>query len=177
MLRRSFADLKNVLVAKLADEVSVVTPELVELIEGGVAVFVGTCNAQRRPEATRGCGAVVSPDRSRVTVFVPVGTARRAVENLALGREIAVGFSRTLDHQSIQIKGRCAEVRLATESEHSVCERYLDAYGESLQAIGLPRSITGRMNIWPAYALDIDIRDVFAQTPGPNAGDRLGGRT
>jgi hypothetical protein len=157
----------------MAAEVSAVTPDLVDLLEGGVSIFVGTSDAERRPEATRAVGALVSPDRTKVTVFVPVATAQRAVENLAHRREIAVGFSRTLDHVSIQIKGAAAEVRLATDAERSICERYLGAYVEALHVIGLPRSLTRRMTVWPAYALEVEVRDVFAQTPGPGAGNRL----
>lgn len=157
----------------MSGSVAVVTPDLIDLLEGGVSIFVGTSSADRAPEATRAVGAIVSADRRKVTVFVPVATARRAVENLAHGREVAVGFSRTLDHVSIQIKGRCAEVRLATDAERSVCERYLGAYVEALHVIGLPRHVTRRLTVWPAYALEVDVRDVFAQTPGPGAGKRL----
>jgi len=156
----------------MAAEVSAVTPDLVDLLEGGVSIFVGTSDAERRPEAIRAVGAVVAPDRKKLTVFVPVATAKRTVDNLAQRREIAVGFSRTLDHLSIQIKGRC-DVRLATDAERSVCERYLGAYVEALYVIGLPRNLTRRMTVWPAYALEVEIRDVFAQTPGPGAGQRL----
>jgi len=150
-----------------------VSPELLDLLEGGVDISVATCDAQLRPEAVRGVGAVVSRDRTRVTVFVPVATSRRTVENLAHRRELAVGFVRTIDHLAIQLKGPCPEVRLATDAERSTCERYLGAYVEALHMIGLPRNMTRRLTVWPAYALALEVRDVFTQTPGPGAGNRL----
>ena len=40
-------------------------------------------------------------------------------------------------------------------------------------AIGIPRTVTRNLPWWPSIAVEADITDIFTQTPGPNAGERL----
>ena len=149
--------------------------DLVDFLESGVSILAATRDARLRPEATRACGAIVSPDRGSLTVFLGESWNRRAFDNLAHNGELAVGFSRPLDAFSIQIKGGPAHLRAATGDERSIVDRYHAAYVEQLYIIGLPRSIVKRMAVWPARAATIDVRDMFVQTPGPEAGRRLEG--
>lgn len=146
---------------------------MVDLVEGGSSVLVATSDARRRPEATRACGAQVSPDRTKIVVYLPAAVSARARQNLAENPEIAAGISRPLDNLSIQVKGRSVEVRDGTEADRAVVERYLAQFRETLYLIGLPRSLTSRFNGWPVVAVTFEVRDVFLQTPGPGAGKRL----
>lgn len=148
-------------------------PPFVDLVEGGASVLVATSDLRLRPEATRACGAKVSPDRRRVVVYLPTAVSARARQNLAEHPEIAAGISRPLDNLSIQVKGPCVEVRTGTEEDRAVVERYLAQFRETLYLIGLPRSLTARFNAWPVVAVTFEVRDVFVQTPGPGAGKRL----
>jgi hypothetical protein len=147
--------------------------DLVDLVEGGVSAFVGTRDAAMCPEIVRSTGALVSTDRKRITVFLPEATSKRTVANVRDNGEVAVGFSRPFDNLSIQIKGRSVDLHLAGDPERATPERYHAAYVEQLYMVGLPRSLTTRINTWPAWALTIEVRDVFVQTPGPGAGKRL----
>ena len=65
-------------------------------------------------------------------------------------------------------------MRDATEAERKVAERYIAAYIETLSMAGFPRSLTTRIRVWPAKVVTFPVRDIFLQTPGPNAGARLG---
>ena len=85
----------------------------------------------------------------------------------------AVTFSRPLTHYSIQVKGVASGVRPSTEADRVVQERYRAAYTEQLHAVGLPRAVAKRIAWWPSVAIDISVRDLFVQTPGPSAGRRL----
>jgi hypothetical protein len=150
--------------------------EIVDLIESGVSILVGTRDARLRPATVRGVGARVGEDGRRLTVYVPTQTAGRAAQNLRDNGDIAVGFSRPIDNLAVQLKGRCQEVRLAGEDERLYPERYAIAFVETTFAIGMPRSLMKRMCIWPAWAATFEVRDVFSQTPGPGAGKPWGAR-
>jgi hypothetical protein len=149
--------------------------DLVDFLESGVSILVGTRNAKNEPEATRACGARVSKDRERLDLFFP-DWAKRAPHDIAENGQIAVCFSRFLDNYSIQLKGEGAVVRDATDGERKLPERYLAAYGETLSMIGFPRALTTRIRGWPAKVVSFAVRDIFLQTPGPKAGERLGAR-
>jgi hypothetical protein len=153
--------------------VSPVPANIVEAIEGGVSILVGTCDAERRPEVARAVGASVSADRTEVTIYLHEAWGAKAIANLKASREIAVGFSRTYDHFAVQLKGTCTRFLSPSEGDRKVVDRYHATYGEQLYMIGFPRSITGRFVFWPAVGVVFDVRDIFVQTPGPDAGKRL----
>lgn len=148
-----------------------IASDLGEMFESGVSILVGTRSASFLPEAARGCGALVHPDRRRLTLFVPAAVAERTLANLADNGQIAVGFSNILDHKTMQVKGRAVETRDASENERDTIVRYQGAFIEVLAMIGLPRTRTRPWNVWPSKAITIEVDEIFHQTPGPGAGE------
>jgi hypothetical protein len=76
--------------------------ELVDLVESGVSILVGTRDASLRPASIRGVGACVASDRRQITVYLPQSTSHKAVENLRDNGEIAVAFARPFDNFAIR---------------------------------------------------------------------------
>jgi hypothetical protein len=150
----------------------VIPQELVDLFESGVSILVGTRDASLMPEATRATGAIVHPDQ-RITIFLPAEVATRALANLKDNGQIAVGFSRMLDHTTIQVKGRVAETCPASDADREIITRYHAAYAENLSMVGIPKSLARQLNVWPSIAVTFEVTDIFQQTPGPCAGDRF----
>lgn len=151
-----------------------VSQDLAELFEGGVSILIGTRDSALRPECTRGVGAVVHPDRSRLTIYLPVETSAIAIANLRDNGLVAVGFSSMLDHRTHQVKGKVEEIREATEADREIVARYHVAFSEVLYMTGIPRALSRTMNVWPCHAITFEATDIFVQTPGPNAGERVG---
>ena len=149
------------------------SPKLVEFFESGVSVLVATRDAQLRPVCARAMGASVRRDGRVVTIFIPNPVASRTVENVRDNGAIAVTFVRPLTHEGVQIKGTCTSIRESDEDARELQERYRAAYAEQLRAVGIPRQVTSRLVCWPSVAIDLEVRDVFVQTPGPGAGRRL----
>jgi hypothetical protein len=153
--------------------VATIPEEIVESLEGGVSILVGTRDAENHPDVARAVGASVSRDRSEVTIYLHEVWAARALANLQANGEVAVGFSRPLDNFAIQLKGKCTRFIPPAEGDRSVVDRYHATYGEQLYMVGFPRSITRRFVFWPAVGVTFAVRDIFVQTPGPEAGRRL----
>jgi hypothetical protein len=153
--------------------VAKIPSELVEFVESGVSILVGTASADLRPEATRGAGAKVAPDREHVSIWLAESWGARALADVREAGVIAVGFSRLLDNTSIQLKGDGAVALDASPEDRAFLERYRASYVEQLYLAGLPRSLTSRMHLWPAKVVRFRVRDIFVQTPGPGAGARL----
>lgn len=148
----------------------VLSPELVELLESGVSILVGTCDDELRPDACRGLGARVSADRRVVTVLLNDALAGRLRENLANGGRFALAFSRIFDHHSLQLKGRAVALRRGDAEDELTQQRYLVAFGEQISVAGMPRSVIQQVRISPCLAVDMVVDAVFDQTPGPRAG-------
>jgi hypothetical protein len=152
--------------------VAIIPGELVDFLEAGVSLIVAARDSDGRPVVTRGVGASVHENRREVTVYLHEEWAASALANLREHFEIAVGFARPIDHFALQLKGTCTRFLAPAEGDRAVVERYHAAYSEQLSMIGLPRSVTRRFRMWPAVGVTFAVRDIFVQTPGPEAGRR-----
>lgn len=150
-----------------------ISRDLVDFVESGVSVLVGSRDAELRPDCQRGFGATVGEDRASLTVYLNAALADAMTRNFRDNGAIAVTFSRPIDHRTFQVKGTVTRVRDAAPEERERQERYLAAFVEHLCVVGLPRSLTRRFRVWPAVAIEMTIDEVFVQTPGPGAGRRV----
>jgi len=146
---------------------------LVEFLESGVSIVVGSRDANNRPECARGLGAKVGDDRRTLTLYLNHALSERMRGDFADNGRIAIGFSRIYDHRAVQLKGRVTGMRPATEQEHAIQERYLAAFSEQVSYAGLPRSVLRNVKLRPAMAIEIEVDELFHQTPGPGAGRRI----
>ena len=148
--------------------------ELVELVESGVTILVGTRDARLRPECVRAVGASVRGDRRAIRVVLNEATSARTAANAAAGSPVAVTFSRAADHRTVQLKGRCLRVGAGTPEDHELARRYLSAFTEALYVVGVSRALARRLRVEPCLAIEVEVGELFQQTPGPEAGQRLG---
>jgi general stress protein 26 len=155
----------------------VLPADLVEFVESGVSVLVGTRDAQLRPHAMRAFGATVHPDRKGITIYLCESVSARTLADMRDNGQVAVTFSRPIDHRSIQLKGRVTAIAPTTEAERLIQERYLSGWVEQVYVVGLPRAIGRRMQLFPSCAVKIALHGLFHQTPGPDAGRRMDERT
>ena len=142
-------------------------------VESGLSMIVGTVDAEGYPAACRAIAAIANDDFSIVTVYVPVDFGQETIANVATTRRVAVVMTHPIDHGSVQFKGTTRGVRLARESEGELVRKRLDEFADILDQIGLPRRITRSITHWPAFAIEINVDQIFDQTPGPKAGQAI----
>lgn len=147
--------------------------DIVELIASGVAVHLATRDEHLQPEAVIAIGVRVHADLRTFTAYVPEVLAAATVKNLRQNGEVAINLARPADHKSVQIKGRLRNLRPATEADKDIQTLGRSALVEQFAGIGIPRPMTRRIVWWPSLAIEVEVRDVYQQTPGPGAGERL----
>jgi hypothetical protein len=147
---------------------------LVSFLESGISVLIGSASLDLRPSCARVVGTHVSTDRSTLTVLVPEIPGHEVLKDLELSRRAAVLYTRAIDNRSIQLKGDVSTIRPATEAELIRARNTRKELATMLALIGLPRNITERLAIHPLRAVEIRISSLYRQTPGPDAGGRLG---
>jgi hypothetical protein len=150
-----------------------ITEELVELIASGVDVYVATCDAELEPESMFGMGVRALADRKTLMVYLPQALAAATLRNLEDNGRIAVTMNRPSDLKAVQLKGRFVSVRASDDVDREFQLIFRAALVDQLEAVGVPRSVTRRLVWWPSFAVEIAVDDVFGQTPGPRAGERL----
>jgi hypothetical protein len=149
-----------------------ITPDLAAFLQSGLIMFLGTRSADLTPTSVIAAGLRVD-DPQRITVFVAEAVGGPTFNNLADNGEMALTMSNVLDHRSIQIKGRRLVEGPASEIDRAFQAQYMERLRAELTMLGVPRSVAARVVWWPSRAIQMDVRDLFLQTPGANAGRRL----
>lgn len=152
---------------------AVIPPPIVDLLATGVAVQVGTRDASLMPECTRAWGIRVEPDLESVTLFLTETASRKTLENLRDNGLIAVTCCRPTDHVTCQLKGRVRRIRAEHRRDREDRLRWKRAFLEELMTVGVPAEQAEAFVMDPAVAVEVTVADVFAQTPGPGAGERV----
>lgn len=147
--------------------------EIGELVASGVTCYVATRDASLAPEAMVGIGARIHPEQGRLTLYLPRAAADATRRNLEDNGAVAVTLTRPTDHKSVQLKGRALELRDSDEADRPLQAMHRAAMVEQLANVGVPRTLTRRLALWPSLAVEVAITHVYAQTPGPHAGEPL----
>lgn len=146
---------------------------IVELLETGVSVVVGTRDAALMPECTRAWGIRVGQDRVSVTIYLTESISRQTLKNLNDNGLIAISCTRPTDHVACQLKGRVRRIRKAAKHDTERSRAWHREFVQELVAIGVPPSLGEAWITEPAMAVEVNITDVFHQTPGPGTGEKL----
>jgi len=150
-----------------------VADDVAEFMESGVSILVGSRDASLRPACLRAMGVHVDRSSGIATVYLPRAIAERTVKNLRDNGQVAVTFSRAIDHRSVQLKGTCVEIRDSGDQDRAIQEKYRRAWFDQLGTIGMAPRVLERAAWWPSVAVSFRVRETFEQTPGPLAGSRL----
>lgn len=147
--------------------------ELAAFLESGLPITMATRDAELQPDGAWVWAAQVHGDRRRLTVYLHPDAAAAMRRNLEQHPGIALVFDRPLDHRACQVKGRLLAARDARPAERTVVEAQIEGVRRALEAINLPRAATVGWTPWPCAAFELEVTDLFEQTPGPGTGGRL----
>jgi hypothetical protein len=143
--------------------------ELPRIVEGLTAIAVGTRDSSLVPACVQAVG-LAADAAGRVTVYVPEATGQACFANIEANGAVAVAMEKILTHRTVQVKGRCLEMRPARPDERAIVERCMNSFIDDVVTAGGPRPILLTKNRWPCRAVTLDVTEVFDQTPGPRAG-------
>jgi hypothetical protein len=148
---------------------------LVPFFHGPTFFHLGTRDRSLQPWRATAHAARVHDDRATVTVLLGAESATRSLADLADNGRVALAGNQA-SHESYQLKGTFTESRPATAEE---LER-IAAYHAGLVSVlssEMPEEMArGLVDAWktlPAIAITFRVEDVFVQTPGPGAGERV----
>lgn len=150
-----------------------ISEEIATFFEAGHSVHIATRGADLAPNGTRAWAVVVDPDRVHLTAYVTTAAAKGMLRDLAHHPEVALTFSRVTDHVTWQAKGVCTGVRAARASERPVVAGQAEAFRVHLEEIGIAKELTAQWTPWPATAIRVRVTELFDQTPGPGAGEKV----
>jgi hypothetical protein len=146
---------------------------ILKCLAPGVSVIVGSVSAEGVPACCRAAAMRSTDNLKTATIFVPVATSKETMANVAATRRLAVVSTYPIEHLATQLKGTVRGSRHASEDEREFVKAYLNSFMAVLQQLGYPARATNAFNYWPAHAIEMDVEQIFDQSPGPRAGARL----
>jgi hypothetical protein len=149
-----------------------------EFITGVTSMSIATRDARLLPAVSKAVGCIVSADRRIVTVLIDGAQSARIGADIAAGSPVAAVFSLPATHRTVQIKGERATVTPATPTQQVRARLHVDAIVEHLTPLGYDETALRMFfGFDPGRLLAVRFTPtaVFAQTPGPRAGERIAG--
>ena len=146
------------------------------LEERANVAIAGTRNRDLVPRGHRVTGWLVSEGGRIVRLFVPEASVPNLIEALEDNGRLAVTFEEVGTHETYQLKGRYVSHRPVQPAETDIASRTRERFVRNLRSL-FPNErmpdMLGRSIAPPAVVVEMEVREVFLQTPGPGAGTRL----
>jgi hypothetical protein len=140
---------------------------------GGVAVVVATRDQQLRPAITRGWGRDAPGEGAALTLCVSAAPGSQTLSNLEDNGAVAVTFSLPTSYRTVQVKGAVVDLCAPTADHLARVEEHVAAFVDEVERVGVPRALARRFVGPDLVAVCVAVRELYDQTPGPNAGRRL----
>jgi hypothetical protein len=142
-------------------------------LTAGVAGVAATRDERLRPTIARAWAPSVLAEAARLRVCIGAAAGSQTHANLESNGAIAATFSLPSSYRSVQLKGSVVELRPPTDDELAAVEEHVAAFSREAETVGLMPD-SGRRLIAPELlTVVVEIREVYDQTPGGNAGARL----
>jgi hypothetical protein len=139
--------------------------------------FAGTRDRDLVPFGCRVSAWNVHPDGHTMTLFIPEPLVDRVIALLEENGQLALTVEERPTHETYQLKGKYVSHRAVEANDLLLVARFRERLLRSIRSEippGVPEAFVGAFSVPdPAVAVDVDIREVYLQTPGPGAGGRL----
>ena len=152
--------------------------KIVRFLEQHANVAVaGIRDANLVPAGFRISGWRLHPDGQTITLLIPPPMTERVIAMLEDNRQIAVTVGEHQTHETYQLKGRYLENRSVEPDDFASVARLRERYLRSIRSEipeGVPEAYVMAVAVPdPVVAVDVDVSEIYVQTPGPGAGSRL----
>ena len=147
------------------------------LLAGPVAISIASRDASLHPSVAHAYGCRVTGDGTRIRLFVLKNEARQLLIDVMENGEVATVYSDVRSFRSLQIKGSDAMVEVFDAEDAAAQVLHHRTTADELVALGYAAPLAHGYFSVPRNAEFATIaftpQDIFQQTPGPGAGNRL----
>lgn len=158
------------------DASPLLTEEDVAFITSEVSISIASRDARKVPSLCKVVGCRVGDDRRRITVLVEGPPNPRLLADVQGTGAVAVVFTLPRTHETMQLKGFDAFIDDVREVDGTLATEHSRAFAEHLVQFGYPHGFSHAVHACrhsDLAAITFTVSDVFAQTPGAGAGERM----
>jgi len=124
-----------------------------------------------------GVPATVDAEQGTITFYVPDAEGAKTLSNFKDNGMVALTVSDAATHETYQFKGPCLGMRPSEDKDTAIQDIHQSKLISYLGALGYPEEVLTGFTIYPSTAVTFKVEDVFVQTPGPGAGNKVGFET
>ena len=150
-----------------------IAQKFVDFVQGPTLHHVGSRNAKLRPAYSWAFGATVNADQGAITFYVPDVEGDETLGNFEDNGMVALTVGDPATNENYQFKGPCLSIRPSEDKDTAIQEIHRSKVISHTGALGYPAEIFTGFTIYPSTAVTFKVEEVFVQTPGPGAGDKL----
>lgn len=150
---------------------------LVAFLTSHLSIHVAASDGNGIATLVRGLGCRIADDEpSRVRLLMSRPQSEPVLRAVDANGRIAAVFSEPESHRTIQLKGVDARQESPEAADHALLSPYIDEMSRRLKAIDTPEPfVRALLACSPGELAVVSFtpQDLFGQTPGPKAGERL----
>ena len=150
-----------------------ISEDLARFLEQGLSVLIAVRDENLAPYGVRVSAVAVDEDRTHITAYLHRSVAPKILKHLEDNGQAALGFGRPTDHRAYQVKGIFVGSRVCGPRERGFIQQQFEEFRRELEAVGIPRTMTAEWKSWPSVAIKLRVTELYAQTPGPGAGEAM----
>jgi hypothetical protein len=154
----------------------VIPGKLVRFLEHYANVaFAGIRDGDLVPFGHRVSGWQVGADQRTMTILFPDEFVEKLLESLQHNGQMAVTVEEFPSHETYQFKGRYLRHRGLQDGDAEIAERVRRRFVKSLKPNypHAPEDVLRAFVSPPSLAVELEVLEIYLQTPGPGAGTRL----
>ena len=131
-------------------------------------------NENRVPHLHRVSGWSVDADCQTISCFIPDAYTAGLSSSLEDNGEFALTVVAPGSHKTYQFKGQYVDSRPITDADLAIAEQKRGQFAEAVsQSFGMPEDACRTYILPPNLVIQFSVREIFVQTPGPDAGQRV----
>jgi hypothetical protein len=149
--------------------------KILRFLERANVSHAGTRDRNLVPHGHRVSGWRVGSDGRTLTVLIPATARAHLIESLEDNGEFSVTIEEYPAHEAYQFKGRYLRHRPVESEDVAIADRMRERFLMSVMPFyGEAAVIPVRAFIQPpGLAVDVEVCEIYVQTPGPGAGARV----
>ena len=144
------------------------------LEDKGTIAVSGTRNAEHIPHCHYVSGWIVEPDQQTMRCSIPQAYTGDLMPSLEDNGQYALTIEQIGSHETYQFKGLFVDSSPLNEADIAAFECVRERFATAVnQLLGVPKESCRGFIAPPSIAIRFTVLEIFLQTPGPGAGNRL----
>ena len=137
--------------------------------------FAGSRDRDLVPFGHRVSGWQVGANQQTMTIWFPDDDLQKLLGSLQENGELAVTVEEFPSHETYQFKGRYLHHRGLEDGDTEIVDRLRRRFVKSLRPLypDAPEEVLSAFVSPPTLAVELEVLEIYLQTPGPGAGTRL----